>query len=127
MASRQNIFRMSDSDVGDYRAAVRGLKDISAQNLDDERGHFYFAGLHGLPVPSWCAHGTLLFLPWHRAYLYFLELALQEHSGASASPGGIGSVTTPTRRAWRRRLRRPPPTRIRSSVRMWSCTPTTCR
>ncbi len=67
MASRQNIFRMSDSDVENYRTAFRGLKNISAQNLDDERGFFYFAGLHGLPVPSWCAHGTLLFLPWHRA------------------------------------------------------------
>lgn len=80
MASRQNAFKMRAADIRKYRRAVEGIKAISAQNIDDERGYFYFAGIHGLPVPTWCAHGSILFLPWHRAYLYFVELALQERA-----------------------------------------------
>jgi tyrosinase len=51
----------------------------SAQRISDDRGYRYFAGIHGLPLPMSCsnAHGTPYFLPWHRAYLYFFELALQ--------------------------------------------------
>jgi len=49
-----------------------------AYQIRDERGYAYFAGLHGLPLPSYCAHNTRLFLPWHRAYLYFFERALQD-------------------------------------------------
>ncbi|MEO5851923.1 MAG: tyrosinase family protein [Nocardioides sp.] len=49
-----------------------------AYGIRDERGYGHFAGLHGLPLPAWCPHHTLLFLPWHRAYLYFLERALQD-------------------------------------------------
>lgn len=38
----------------------------------------YWAGVHGLPLPAYCQHGSELFLPWHRAYLYFFEKALQD-------------------------------------------------
>ena len=41
--------------------------------LADDRGFGYWAGLHGLPLPISCTHGSLLFLPWHRAYLYYFE------------------------------------------------------
>lgn len=44
--------------------------------LNDERGFWYFAGWHGEPF-GWCEHHTDLFLPWHRAYLHYFELALQ--------------------------------------------------
>jgi tyrosinase len=37
--------------------------------------------MHGLSRPAWCQHGTQLFLPWHRAYLYYFELALQSRLG----------------------------------------------
>ena len=46
--------------------------------LRDDRGYAFYAGLHGLPLPEYCQHGTLLFLPWHRAYLYFFERALTD-------------------------------------------------
>lgn len=49
-----------------------------AYGIRDERGYGHHAGLHGLPLPAWCPHHTLLFLPWHRAYLYFFERALQD-------------------------------------------------
>lgn len=51
------------------------------KSLNDDRGFDFFASLHGLSLPIWCEHGTPLFLPWHRAYLYFYELALQSRLG----------------------------------------------
>ena len=42
----------------------------------DDRGYQYFAGWHGVPF-GYCRHGDPRFLPWHRAYLYYFELALQ--------------------------------------------------
>lgn len=56
------------------------------QSVHDDRGYNYFAGIHGLPLPIGCdnAHGTPYFLPWHRAYLYFVEQALRDrHSDAT--------------------------------------------
>jgi tyrosinase len=54
--------------------------------LRDERGYQYHAGLHGLPLPIQCRHGDILFLPWHRAYLYFFELAWQDRVPEVAIP-----------------------------------------
>jgi tyrosinase len=50
----------------------------AVQAIGDDRGYGHWAGLHGLPLPMYCQHGTRLFLPWHRAYLYFFELALRD-------------------------------------------------
>lgn len=47
-----------------------------AMQITDNRGFSYFAGWHGVPF-QWCHHHDDLFLPWHRAYLYEFELALQ--------------------------------------------------
>jgi tyrosinase len=59
-------------------AELTDLRDAftAAYQLGDDRGYAYYAGLHGLPLPAYCQHGTALFLPWHRAYLYFFESAL---------------------------------------------------
>ena len=56
------------------------------QSIEDNRGYDYIAGLHG--APGWyCWHHQFsrrsdnraqLFLPWHRAYLHHLELALND-------------------------------------------------
>ncbi len=50
----------------------------AAQAISDDRGYQHWAGIHGLPLPMYCQHGTPLFLPWHRAYLYFFELDLRD-------------------------------------------------
>jgi tyrosinase len=50
----------------------------AAQAVSDDRGFDHWAGIHGLPLPMYCTHGTSLFLPWHRAYLYFFELTLRD-------------------------------------------------
>ena len=83
------------------RQSIRGLSRVPAQTTllrraferllsrGDDRGYQWFASIHGLPLPMWCEHSrfqppveiTLLFLPWHRAFLYYFELALQSRLG----------------------------------------------
>lgn len=78
MAIRQSI-RSIESDpqaLGLLRSAYSEFK-----NTSDDRGFDFFAALHGLSLPVWCEHGSPLFLPWHRAYLYYFELALQTRLG----------------------------------------------
>jgi tyrosinase len=72
---RLNIDAMSAAQLQSFRGAIADAKGIS-----DERGYNYWAGIHGLPLPIYCdiAHGQPIFLPWHRAYLYFFELALRD-------------------------------------------------
>lgn len=81
MAIRQNIRGLTAADLSALRRAFR-----QAMAINDERGYEYFASLHGLPLPIDCQHGNLLFLPWHRAYLYFMELALQDLEPGAALP-----------------------------------------
>lgn len=73
MAIRRSIRGLSNDQLAQLRAAFAAM-----QAIPDDRGYHYYAGLHGLPLPSYCPHGLLLFLPWHRAYLYFFELFLQD-------------------------------------------------
>jgi tyrosinase len=72
---RLNIDSMNADQLATFRAAMSGAMGIS-----DERGYNYQAGIHGLPLPISCdiAHGAPIFLPWHRAYLYFFELTLRD-------------------------------------------------
>jgi tyrosinase len=70
---RRSVRRLSKSQLGDLRQAV-----TLAQKIGDDRGYQYWAGIHGLPLPKYCRHSSELFLPWHRAYLYFFEKALQD-------------------------------------------------
>jgi hypothetical protein len=56
------------------------------KTVGDERGFDWFASVHGLALPFWCEHGTPLFLPWHRAYLYYFELAMQTRLGPRFTP-----------------------------------------
>lgn len=49
-----------------------------SQTITDDRGYQRWAGIHGLPLPMYCTHNSPLFLPWHRAYLYFFEKSLQD-------------------------------------------------
>ena len=65
---------------GDQLDALRSAFD-AIKALRDNRGFWHWAGMHGAPG-GLCKHSTpagtdSLFLPWHRAYLHRLELALQ--------------------------------------------------
>ena len=65
-----------------------------AEGLLDNRGYNFIAGFHG--APGWfCWHHQIsrrtrlqarLFLPWHRAYLWWLEQALQDRVAGVALP-----------------------------------------
>lgn len=61
---------------------LNALRDgfAAIEGLRDNRGFWRWAGVHGAPGNQ-CEHSLnqfdSLFLPWHRAYLYQLELALQ--------------------------------------------------
>jgi tyrosinase len=70
---RRSARRLTAGQLNDLRNAI-----TAAQEINDERGYQYWAGIHGLPLPMWCQHGTELFLPWHRAYLYLFEKQLQD-------------------------------------------------
>jgi tyrosinase len=78
---RQSVANLSPEDLGTLRAAHAQI-----MSLGGEQGYQYIAGLHGLPPPSYCQHGNLLFLPWHRAYLQTLELALIAQEPGTAVP-----------------------------------------
>ncbi len=70
---RRSARRLTAGQLSDLRKAI-----AAAQEIRDDRGYQFWAGIHGLPLPSYCKHESELFLPWHRAYLYFFEKALQE-------------------------------------------------
>ena len=72
---RKNINNFSDAEIATIRAAYLAVYGIT--NRDDNRGYQYWAGKHGRPEADF-EHGRL-FLPWHRAYLYGLEKAIQYH------------------------------------------------
>jgi tyrosinase len=70
---RPSVDQMTSPQVGALRQALTATQAIS-----DDRGYQHWAGIHGLPLPMYCTHGSPLFLAWHRAYLYFFELALRD-------------------------------------------------
>src|SRR3954449_12730183 len=70
---RRSARALTAGQLADLRQAVQ-----AAQAISDDRGYQSWAGIHGLPLPISCTHHTPLFLPWHRAYLYFFEKALQD-------------------------------------------------
>ena len=90
MAIRQSIRGLEADPV--QLAAYRSAFSAFSQRRDDT-GYSWFASIHGLPLPMWCEHSrfqlpvdtSLLFLPWHRAYLYYYELALQGRLGPRLS------------------------------------------
>lgn len=89
---RKSVATLTATELASLRAAFTAVMGIS-----DERGYQHFAGIHGLPLPGYCVHndaagvlGNLqvgpLFLPWHRAYLYFFEQALQDQDAGVTLP-----------------------------------------
>jgi tyrosinase len=78
---RKSVESLSTAQLAALRNAFAAVMRIS-----DDRGFNHYAGIHGLPLPMYCQHGTDLFLPWHRAYLYFFELALQDRTPGAVLP-----------------------------------------
>lgn len=70
---RKNIRNLSSDELAALREAF-----IKVYEISDDRGYQYLAGIHGLPLPIYCAHGSPLFAVWHRPYIYWLEKAVQD-------------------------------------------------
>ena len=121
-------------------AQLKTLRDAfgAVEALGDDRGYGHWAGIHGLPLPMYCQHGTRLFLPWHRAYLYFFELALRDQTpdgvltwwdwtSAASQSGGLPAAFADARANGRPnplyRTQVPPAARINGQPRQTSRTP----
>ncbi len=76
-----SVERLTPEQLARFRAAW-----AASYAIDDNRGYSHFAGLHGLPLPTECTHNDTLWLPWHRAYLYFFEMSLQRNPRPCAPP-----------------------------------------
>jgi tyrosinase len=71
LKTRESVSELSPERLAQLRAAFQSLLA-----RPDNLGYQFFAGWHGVPLGI-CQHHNDLFLPWHRGYLYHLELALQ--------------------------------------------------
>jgi tyrosinase len=72
---RRRVGELSPDQLALLRQAFAAVMELPDR---DDRGYQFWAGIHGLPLPAYCQHGTPTFLPWHRAYLYFFERALRD-------------------------------------------------
>jgi tyrosinase len=90
MVYRLRVGSLDDAHMKRFRQAMDKM-----QAIGDKRGFNYVAGFHG--VPDWdCWHHqrnqhnprvrARLFLPWHRAYLWWLEQAMQDQVDGTALP-----------------------------------------
>jgi tyrosinase len=70
---RRNVNLLTPDQLSKFRKAWK-----ASYAINDNRGYAHFAGLHGLPLPTECNHNNTLWLPWHRAYLYFFEMSLRD-------------------------------------------------
>ena len=88
------IYRLRVADAkAPHMSAYRDAM-AAAQAISDNRGYNFIAGFHG--APGWyCWHHQAnprtplqarIFLPWHRAYLQWLELALRDRVANAAIP-----------------------------------------
>jgi tyrosinase len=73
LKQRKNILSLSDDEWHRLRAAIARMKSLDGY-YQDERSFAYWARIHA----NQCQHGWEEFLTWHRAYLYFFELRLQD-------------------------------------------------
>jgi len=81
LRNRKKVDALSADELTALRQAFSAMYGI-----DDDRGFGRYAGTHGLPLPISCQHHNPLFLPWHRAYLYLFEQALQDQVAGVTLP-----------------------------------------
>ena len=99
---RRNIASLTPDQVASIR---KGVAVMVARPLNDPTSWGFQANVHGMPGlrtnPLWkrCEHGTLLFLAWHRGYLYFFERMLRKaaEDDTFTLPTGTGPPAPPCR------------------------------
>jgi tyrosinase len=80
LVTRVSVDTLSDASLALLRQGYAAMQAIS-----DNRGFHALSGIHGIPE-HYCHHGDLLFLPWHRAYLYNFEQYLQDRAAGATIP-----------------------------------------
>jgi tyrosinase len=88
------VYRLPVRDAAEPHMVLFREAMAAAEEITDNRGYNHIAGFHG--APGWyCWHHQFsrrsplqsrLFLPWHRAYLWWLEQALQDQVEGAALP-----------------------------------------
>lgn len=80
---RKSASMLSESEVARLRKAYQALRDLRTKDPSDPRGwlqqgnvHCWNCGGGTKDTDAVEIHGSWLFLPWHRAYLYFHERIL---------------------------------------------------
>ena len=81
LKQRKNILYLTAEEKRRFRAAVAKMKSLDLY-YQDERSFAYWARIHA----NQCQHGWEQFLTWHRAYLYFFELRLQDVDSSVTLP-----------------------------------------
>lgn len=86
LIQRRSVHDLTEDQLETLREAFR-----AAMSVSDNRGYNFHAGIHGLPLGAaqsafYCRHDLLLWLAWHRAYLYLFELALRDHVPDASLP-----------------------------------------
>ncbi len=80
MFYRQEVGNLAASELATFPQTM-----AQSMSLNDNRGFIHFAGMHGWPG-NLCQHGTPLFPPWHRGYLYMFEMSLRDISANVSLP-----------------------------------------
>lgn len=80
---RQNIASLQPAQL---QSLKKGVEVMKSRDDDDPTSWRFQANIHGTfdppqPLFNQCEHGTIQFLTWHRAYLYFFERILRKASG----------------------------------------------
>lgn len=81
LKARKNVEYLTPDELARFRAALAQMQSLDNYYLD-ERSFGWWARIHA----NNCQHGWEEFLTWHRAYLYFFELQLQEVDPAVTLP-----------------------------------------
>jgi tyrosinase len=80
LVTRVSVDTLSDAALALLRQGYAAMEAIS-----DNRGFNSIAGIHGIPG-HFCHRDPILFLPWHRAYLYSFEQFLQDQAAGASIP-----------------------------------------
>jgi tyrosinase len=83
---RQDVASLTQQQLTSLQNGIAAMK---ARPASDSRSWRFQANIHGTldpatsPLFNQCEHGTLLFLAWHRGYVYYFERILRAASGDS--------------------------------------------
>jgi len=79
--ARKNINALPPDELNRFRTALAKMKSLD-NYYQDERSFAYWARMHA----NLCQHGWEEFLTWHRLYLYYFELQLQDNDPSVTLP-----------------------------------------